>query len=110
MASTSSRSLAASARRNGLLLGLVGVLVAAALCLANPWLGFPDWAILLWPTAVAMMGLSGVSEPAASIWAAVIAASNGVWYFVLGAALTPPITLAWRLLSRSARGDGSHGR
>jgi hypothetical protein len=103
MASRSSRSLAAHTLRCGLVLALVGLFFAIALYLANPWIGFPEWGIFLWPTAVAMMGLSGISERAAAIWTVAILASNGILYFIVGVTLTPPITLAWRALAQIFR-------
>ena len=106
MASIPSRSLASRALRCGLLLGLVGLFFAVALYLANPWIGLPEWGIFLWPTAVMMMGLSGISERAAALWTVAIIASNGVWYFVVGVTLAPPIILARRALAQRRRRTG----
>ena len=106
MASTPSRSLALRTLRCGLLLGFVGLFCALALYFANPWIGFPEWGIFLWPTAVLMMGLSGISERAATLWGIAIIASNGVWYFVVGVTLTPPVILVWRVLAQRRRRAG----
>jgi len=104
MASRPSQSLAVRALRCGLLLACVGLFFATALYFANPWMGgFPEWGIFLWPTAVMMMGLSGISERAAVNWTVAIIASNALWYFVIGVILTPPIILAWRGLVRRFR-------
>lgn len=103
MTSKPSRSLAVRAFHYGLLLALVGLSFAVALYVTTLSIGFPAWGIFLWPTAVAMMGLSGISERAAAIWTVGIIASNGVWYFVVGATLTPPIVLAWRALAQLRR-------
>jgi hypothetical protein len=107
MASRPSRPLAAQVLRCGLLLALVGLFFAIALYFATPWIGgFPEWGIFLWPTAVMMMGLSGISDRAAALWTVAIIASNGVWYFVVGVTLAPPVILAWRLARHFRRRAG----
>ncbi len=106
MTSGASRSLAARALRNGLVLAVLGLLVALALYFSNPWIGLPGWAIAFWPTVLLMMGLSGISDRAAETWTVAILASNGLWYFVIGASLTPPIILTRRVLARLFRPSG----
>jgi hypothetical protein len=91
--------VAASVLRRGLLLALAGVLVAVALYFANPWIGFPSWALFLWPTSVLMMGLSGVQEPEATRWVIGIIASNGLLYFVVGMAVMFPVNFTCRGLA-----------
>ena len=97
------RPLATQALRCGLICAAAGLAIATALYLLNPWMGFPEWALFFWPSALAMMGLSGVSESAATAGAVAIIASNGVWYFVLGVTLTPPAILARRALGQVGR-------
>jgi hypothetical protein len=100
MTSKGGRPLLAQALRCGLVFAAAGLFVAIALNYLNPWIGFPEWGLLLWPSAILMMGLSGISESAARFWMVTIVASNAVLYFLAGVVLTPLIIFARRALAR----------
>jgi len=80
---------------------MLGLLVALLLYFITPLIGwFPRWAALAWPSAVLMMGLSGISEESAQLWTVAIVASNALFYFLVSVFFAPLIILVRRALVR----------
>jgi hypothetical protein len=76
----------------------VGFLVALLLYFLNPLIGFPPWCLLIWPSAVMLMALSGMSEGPAQLWWLAIVASNALLYFLASIFLALLILLARKML------------
>lgn len=98
MTSKDARPLLRQALRCGLVFAAAGLFFSITLNSLNPWIGFPEWGLFLWPSAFLMMGLSGISEGAARFWMLAIVASNAVLYFLVGIVLTPLSIFARRAL------------
>lgn len=94
----STQPLWARAFRYGLACAAMGLFVAIALFCLNPSIGFPEWGLVLCPSAIFMMGLSGISKNAVGFWMVAIVASNSVLYFLVGAVLAPLLILTKRAL------------
>ena len=102
-----SRALWSRTLRGGLMFAAAGLLVATALYGLGRWMGFPAWGFPLWPSAVFMMGLSGMDAQAAVAWTVAIVASNALLYFLVGVVVTPLMILARSMLAKTARrGEG----
>lgn len=87
--------------RWGAVSATLGLLVALLLYFISPLIGgFPEWGVLAWPSAVMLMGLSGISEESAQLWTLAIVASNALFYFLISLFLAPLITLVCRALVR----------
>ena len=69
--------------RCGAVSAAVGLLVALLLYFLNPLIGFPAWCLLIWPSALMLMALSGMSEGSAQLWWLAIVASNALFYFLV---------------------------
>lgn len=98
MIATADRPLWRTTLRCGALSATVGLFVALLLYFLNPLIGFPAWGLLVWPSAVMLMALSGMSEGSAHLWWLAIVASNALFYFLVSVALTPLIVLVRRAL------------
>lgn len=86
--------------RCGAVSAAAGLLVALSLYFLNPLIGLPAWGLLLWPSAIMLMALSGMSEESARLWWLATVASNALFYFLVSVALAPPIILTRRALVR----------
>ena len=82
--------------RCGAVSATAGLLVALLLYLLNPLIGFPAWCLLIWPSAIMLMALSGMSEGSAQLWWLAIVASNALFYFLVSVFLAPLIILLRR--------------
>jgi len=100
MIAKTERPLWLTTLRCGAVSATAGLLVAFSLYFLNPLIGLPTWGMLLWPSAIMLMALSGMSEESARLWWLATVASNALVYFLVSIALAPPIILARRALVR----------
>ncbi|MBI1684995.1 hypothetical protein [Caulobacter hibisci] len=91
----------------GVIFAMTGLLAATALYFLNPVIGLPWWGIVLWPSSVFMLGLSGISDYAAGLWTIAIIASNALLYFLVGVLVTLPVILSRRRLIEAVRRDAA---
>jgi hypothetical protein len=101
MMANSSRPVWVHTLRYGLMFAAAGLFIAITLFFLGNWgPGFPEWGVLLWPTAVLMLGLSTYTGSDFVIATLEIIASNAVLYFLIATLVTPPTILIRRLIGR----------